>query len=123
MIDELPVQFQNRDFEFSMSLSPGEEKHYEHHLRPLSRGEYVFGKLNVFLSTRLGLLERRLKFDLAQNVAVYPSIIQMKQFELRAMQHIAHETGIKKMFGFAKFDVNPICRILQRGKYHADLRI
>ncbi|MCB0523506.1 MAG: DUF58 domain-containing protein [Lewinellaceae bacterium] len=97
VIDELPVQFQNRDFEFSMSLSPGEEKHYEHHLRPLSRGEYLFGKLNVFLSTRLGLLERRLKFDLAQNVAVYPSIIQMKQFELRAMQHIAHETGIKKM--------------------------
>jgi uncharacterized protein (DUF58 family) len=66
-------------------------------LRPLSRGAYDFGHINVFVATRIGLLERRLIFEQTQQVSVYPSIIQMKQFELRAMRHIAHDTGIKKM--------------------------
>jgi uncharacterized protein (DUF58 family) len=97
IIDELPVQFQLRDFEVRLRLNPGEKTTYRHTLKPLSRGEYRFGRINVFASTRLGLLERRLVFDQEQDVAVYPSIIQMKRYELRAMRQIAHETGIKKM--------------------------
>jgi uncharacterized protein (DUF58 family) len=66
-------------------------------LRPLSRGVYAFGNINVFAATRIGLAERRIVFAQPEDVAVYPSIIQMKRYELRAMRHIAHETGIKKM--------------------------
>ena len=95
--DELPAQFQRRDFEIRCQLSPGQPYLAKHALRPLSRGVYHFGNINVFASTRLGLVERKLVFKQPQEVAVYPSIIQMKQYELRAMQHIAHETGIKKM--------------------------
>ena len=95
--DELPPQFQQRDFEIHCELPPGQPYLAKHVLRPLSRGVYDFGNINVFASTRLGLAERKLVFKQPQEVAVYPSIIQMKQYELRAMQHIAHETGIKKM--------------------------
>ena len=95
--DELPVQFQRRDFEIQCDLAPGQSYVATHTLRPLSRGVYTFGYINVFASTRLGLVERKLVFKQPQEVDVYPSIIQMKRFELRAMQHIAHETGIKKM--------------------------
>ena len=97
IIDELPVQFQRRDFEVKLALSPGPSKTVEHKLTPLTRGVYSFGNINVFVATRLGLVERRLVFRQPQDVDVYPSIIQMKRFELRAMRHIAHETGIKKM--------------------------
>ena len=97
VIDELPVQFQRRDFKVELSLSPAEQRSIEHTLKPLTRGVYAFGNINVFVATRLGLAERRLVFEQAQDVAVYPSIIQMKRYELRAMRHIAHETGIKKM--------------------------
>src|SRR5690349_3588750 len=95
--DELPVQFQLRDFAMHVPLPPGEIRALEHKLTPLSRGVYQFGNVNVFATTRLGLVERRLVFPQNREVAVYPSIIQMKRFELRAMRQIAHETGIKKM--------------------------
>lgn len=95
--DELPVQFQKRDFEIPLQLPAGESRWLEHKLTPLTRGVYSFGNLNIFACTRLGLVERRLVFKQPQEVEVYPSIIQMKRYELRAMQQIAHETGIKKM--------------------------
>ena len=95
--DELPVQFQRRDFEVKCALPPGQPYLAQHTLRPLSRGVYAFGNINLFVSTRIGLVERKLVFKQPQDVDVYPSIIQMKKYELRAMQHIAHETGIKKM--------------------------
>jgi uncharacterized protein (DUF58 family) len=95
--DELPIQFQERDFEAKLVLAPGENKTIEHHLRPLTRGEYLFGNINVFAASMMHLIERKLVFEQPQKVAVYPSIIQMKEYELRAMHQIAHETGIKKM--------------------------
>ncbi|MBK8968276.1 MAG: DUF58 domain-containing protein [Saprospiraceae bacterium] len=97
VVDELPVQFQRRDFEEQLTMAPEEKSTIRYELRPLTRGAYHFGNINVFVATRLGLVERRVIFVQPQEVAVYPSIIQMKRYELRAMQHIAHETGIKKI--------------------------
>jgi uncharacterized protein (DUF58 family) len=97
VIDELPVQFQQRDFEVELGLGPGESYIIHYELKPLTRGVYRFHYINVFVTTLLGLVERRLIFPQEQEVAVYPSIIQMKKYELRAMRQIAHETGIKKM--------------------------
>lgn len=97
VLDELPVQFQRRDFEERLTLAPEERSAIRYELKPLTRGAYHFGKINVFAATRLGLVERRIRFDQPAEVSVYPSIIQMKRYELRAMRHIAHETGIKKM--------------------------
>ena len=97
VIDELPLQFQRRDFEIHCSLPPGEPFQIDYPLTPLTRGIYAFGAINVFLATRLGLVERRLVFEQPQEVSVYPSIIQMKRFELRAMRQISHDTGLKKM--------------------------
>lgn len=97
VLDELPVQFQRRDFEERLTLAPEQRSVIRYDLKPLTRGAYHFGKINVFAATRLGLVERRIRFDQPAEVSVYPSIIQMKRYELRAMRHIAHETGIKKM--------------------------
>lgn len=97
VVDELPVQFQRRDFDQRLTLAPEEKRVIRYELKPLTRGAYHFGNINVFAATRLGLVERRIQFEQPQEVAVYPSIIQMKRYELRAMRHIAHETGIKKM--------------------------
>ena len=66
-------------------------------LRPVERGAYTFGKINIFLSTPLGLLQRRMQFGKAATVPVYPSIMQMKQLELRAFDRIAQHQGIKKI--------------------------
>ncbi|MCB9353478.1 MAG: DUF58 domain-containing protein [Lewinellaceae bacterium] len=95
--DELPVQFQRRDFGIRLPLPPFTPHTAVHDLTPLTRGVYAFGQINVFTATRLGLVERRLVFGQPENVTVYPSIIQMKRYELFALRHIARETGIKKM--------------------------
>ncbi|HMQ49951.1 MAG TPA: DUF58 domain-containing protein [Saprospiraceae bacterium] len=97
LIDELPYQFQIRDFNRIVPLKAGEEKIIRYELRPVERGEYLFGNINLFLSSSLGLLERRYVIEQPCAVAVYPSILQMKQFELKAFNRVTHHKGIKKI--------------------------
>ncbi len=97
LIDELPPQFQIRDFEHEFQLKSGEEKIYEFKLRPVKRGEYNFGALNVFVQNNLGLLSRRYVFTKDTMVKVYPSFIAMKKFELMAISNRLTDVGVKKI--------------------------
>ena len=53
IIDELPVQFQIRDFERKIILESGKENVIHYSLRPVQRGEYHFGAIRVFVSSVL----------------------------------------------------------------------
>ena len=97
IIDELPTQLQLRDFAIKTKIKPLANEVLSYFIKPLSRGEYHFGKLNIYASTRLNLVKRRIEIPVAQMVPVYPSIIQMKKFELYTMSKITRLHGIKKM--------------------------
>ncbi len=97
LIDELPFPFQKRDFDIQLDLPPDEERIVTYDLRPLERGEYEFGKVNIFIESFLGLVKRRLQHTYPMSIAVYPSILQMKQYELRAFDRVSYKQGIKKM--------------------------
>lgn len=97
IIDELPIQLQKRDFELPALLSPGETREMNYEIRPTERGIYRFGAINIFASSFLGLVQRRFRFEEGAEIAVYPSILQMKQFELRAFHQTSRDVGIKKM--------------------------
>lgn len=97
IIDELPVQFQIRDFEKKITLEPDAQRTIQYELRPIERGEYVFGAINLYLNSLLGFVQRRIRVDAEAKVPVYPSILQMKQFELKAFNRTAQFPGIKKM--------------------------
>lgn len=97
LIDELPHQFQKRDFELRISLKAGEKKTVKYELRPLSRGIYHFGQINLFISTILMLAERRMRIPADEEAPVYPSILQMKQFELWAYDRVTHQKGQKRL--------------------------
>ena len=97
LIDEIPIQFQKRDFEFRIKLHTNEKKVVRYELRPVKRGAYHFGKIHLYLSTFLGLIQRRLSFNESTTVPVYPSILQMKNMEMRAMSKISLFKGIKKL--------------------------
>lgn len=96
-IDELPHQFQIRDFEINTSFRSRERKTSTYQLKPLKRGEYHFGALNIFVSSKIGLIQRR--FAAAENrmVKVYPSFMQLRKFELMAIHHNLTDLGIKKI--------------------------
>ena len=55
LIDEIPVQFQKRDFAIRFSLKSGEEKILTYQLKPLARGEYLFHNINLFIKSHIGL--------------------------------------------------------------------
>lgn len=98
IIDEIPVQFQIRDFTVRMVLKPGEEQIINYSLIPKERGEYVFGFTNVYLSTPVGLWSRRIKFGTSTTkAAVYPSFLQMRKYEFLAISNQLVEAGIKRI--------------------------
>jgi uncharacterized protein (DUF58 family) len=96
-IDELPAQFQERNFYLKTVLGPGEQTRLRFDLRPLTRGVYAFGHTHLFARTALGLVERRFTFEHPQEIAVYPSVVQMRRYELMALHDVARDTGIKKV--------------------------
>jgi len=97
LIDELPDQFQRRNFSLAIDLEPGAVYEKTYDLRPLTRGEYSFGNLYLYVNTTLGLVRRRLIQDALAAVPVYPSIQQMKRYELKTMARTATEYGVKKV--------------------------
>ncbi|MGB6152135.1 MAG: DUF58 domain-containing protein [Pricia sp.] len=97
LIDELPVQFQKRDFEHATSLIKGEKKEFSYTVRPVERGEYTFGNLILFASSPLKIVKRKFVFQKDQMVPVYPSIMQMQQYDFLAIGNRLTEIGLKKI--------------------------
>ncbi|NVO29849.1 DUF58 domain-containing protein [Hymenobacter lapidiphilus] len=96
-IDEVPHQFQRRDVLFRALVQPGETSVIRYQLRPTKRGEYEFGALNVYVASPLGLVRRRFRFDENRMVPVYPSFLQMRQYELLAASNRLTEVGVKRI--------------------------
>ena len=97
VFDEIPHQFQLRNLEFKLKLPAGDRQVIKYYLRPVKRGEYSFGAVNVLVSTPISLLSRRFQFSVNKLVPVYPSYIQMRKYELMAISHRLTEVGIKKI--------------------------
>ena len=97
LIDELPYQFQIRDFEKKFVLAPNESLKIDYTLKPLKRGVYKFNSINLFISSFFKIIERRVEILQEQEVAVYPSVLQMKKFELQLFSKTAVFQGIKKV--------------------------
>lgn len=97
IFDETPVQLQMRNFAISFMVKPFEFRELTYDIAPKSRGEYHFGKIHVFIRTSLGFAQKRESFDLSKMIMVFPSVIQMKKMELKALQSINIMTGVKKI--------------------------
>jgi uncharacterized protein (DUF58 family) len=97
IIDEVPFQFQKRDFKITHTLKKGARHSIAYQVRPVTRGVYQFGSLNVFASTQLGLLSRRFTFDAEAEVPVYPSFLQLRKYDLLAFSQKLALHGLKKI--------------------------
>ncbi|MCE3295443.1 MAG: hypothetical protein K0R65_1157 [Crocinitomicaceae bacterium] len=92
-----PVEMQMRNAERHFFLLPGEKKHFSYVFRPKTRGDFRFGNVEIFISSLLFLCKRKMIFELEQTVQVYPSILQMKQYELKVFHQQTRAQGIKKI--------------------------
>lgn len=97
VIDELPNQFQKRDFLVVARIAGGAQERIQYSLRPLERGEYHFHAINAFIKSPLGLVVRRISTEFEQVVKVLPSYLSLRQFELLAHSNNLAEAGTKKI--------------------------
>lgn len=97
IIDELPVQFQKRDFFKTISIIGKNKNTFQYEVRPVERGEYIFGNLNCYVSSTIGLVRKRYTFNKEQMVKVYPSFIQMKKYDFLAIDNRISHIGLKKI--------------------------
>ncbi len=97
VLEDYPVQFQVRDKGIDVSMNRSETRQLSYTLKPMKRGEYIFGFVNTLATGPLGLTYRRFRTCNDQKVAVYPSFVQMRRFELMAVSNRLTEIGIKKI--------------------------
>lgn len=96
VIDELPVQFQERQWIRKATLTGEQSADIDYYLKPLTRGEYLFEDINIFVAAPLRLVTRRFRINAKKTAKVYPSFMQMRRFQLLAISNRLQEAGIKK---------------------------
>lgn len=96
VIDEVPFQFQERNFFLKAKVAAGGAHVFRYILRPVERGLYQFGYSNVFVKSALGMISRRFVFDNEQSVSVYPSYLQLRHYELYSYMNRLNELGVHK---------------------------
>ena len=97
LIDELPFQYQKRDFEINTKLFKQEHKKISYTLRPLERGAYYFGHLNIYANSPRDFVSRRFQYSKDAMVPNYPSFLQLKKYMLLAFSNKIFEYGLKKI--------------------------
>lgn len=96
IIDELPFQFQERSFAIKDTIDRYSKKQILYNVTPKQRGVYEFGAANVYVSIFTKLINKRYKFTVNQNVAVYPSFLNLRKYELLASKTALLPNGVKR---------------------------
>ncbi|MFL5810930.1 MAG: DUF58 domain-containing protein, partial [Flavisolibacter sp.] len=97
IIEELPMQFQERKWKRKISIPANASIEFEYNLKPVERGEYQFGSINVYVEGPLKLVRRRYISGQPQKVKVYPSFIQMRRYQLMAVGTQVQQSGVKRV--------------------------
>ncbi len=97
IVDEIPPIFQRRDLEWNLRVKSKSQKTLEYSIKPFKRGVYDFGAVNVFAASPLYFFSRRFIFSEDKNVAVYPSFLQLRKYEIAAFAQKSYQMGLKKM--------------------------
>ena len=98
LVDELPKQFQYRESIGSLRLNAKESKVLDYEIQPLERGKYAYGRLFGYLSISLpGLVQQQIRLVEPEAILVYPSIIQMRKYELQLDSRTATLSGIRRI--------------------------
>ena len=97
IVDEIPFQFQIRNFEIIRKIKASSLDELNYQLRPTERGEYFFGSLNIYVQSPLRLISRRFSFGNNQMVPTYPSYIQLRKYDLMAFSNNLFQYGVKKI--------------------------
>ncbi len=95
LIEELPYQFQKRDFIFHQILPKKDEKTIHYNLTPKERGIYIFGHINIYANSALKLATKKYIIGEEKEIKCYPSFLRLKEFDIKNFNS-ASSYGSKK---------------------------
>ncbi|MDX6745939.1 DUF58 domain-containing protein [Polaribacter sp. PL03] len=97
IIEELPFQFQKRNFIFPLVIASKEEKNIYYDLKPSERGIYSFGNSNVYVNSPLQLATKKYVLGEEKELKCYPSFLKLREFDFKAFTNDAISYGSKKV--------------------------
>jgi len=93
--DEPPLLFVGAETAYlEKTLQPGESAELSYQLRPLKRGDYSFGNLNLRWTSPLHFVIRQGILPAAAPVKVYPNLYEIRKFDLLARRDQLSEIGL-----------------------------
>lgn len=97
LIEEWPDQLEMRHERRYFRLRRKQQKQISWQLRPVSRGEYTFGNIRLFVRSPLELVTRRFTTGEPETIACYPSYARLNHYGIRSNATIAHQSGSVRM--------------------------
>ncbi len=93
--DEYPYQFRSDAVTLAGAVAPYQLHEARYHLRPLQRGDYRFGDVNVRYLSTLKTFVRQVRYPAAAPVKVYPNVLDVRKYDLLARKGLLFEIGLR----------------------------
>jgi len=99
--DEYPYKFRVDTAFIRGELPPYDifEAHY--HVRPLQRGDYQFGNINLRYHSQLRTFIRQARYPATATIKVYPNVLEVRKYDLLVRKGLLFELGLRqaRIFG------------------------
>jgi uncharacterized protein (DUF58 family) len=93
--DEPPVEFPLDVTVLQGEIAPRQRWEGVYHVRPLRRGDFAFGDLNLRWRGPLGLIVRQARYGCAGPVKVYPNLLDVHRYDLQVRRNRLEELGLR----------------------------
>lgn len=99
--DEYPYQFVCDTTVLAGEVPPYDIFEARYHVRPLQRGDYGFGDVNIRYASALKTFVRQARYPAAAPVKVYPNVLDIRKYDLLARKGLLFELGLRpaRVFG------------------------
>jgi uncharacterized protein (DUF58 family) len=99
--DEYPHQFTADAVTLAGEVGPFDIYEARYHVRPVARGDYAFGDVNVRYRSLLQTFVRQARYPAQARVKVYPNVLDVRKYDLLARKGLLFELGLRanRQFG------------------------
>ena len=99
--DEFPYQFISDSATLKGAIAAYDIHEARYHLRPLQRGNYQFGDINIRYLSALRTFVRQARYPAEAQVKVYPNVLDVRKYDLLARRGLLFELGLRanRQFG------------------------
>src|SRR4051812_3587876 len=92
--DEFPYQFISDAATLNGMIAPYDIHEARYHLRPLQRGNYRFGDINIRYLSALKPFVRHPRYPAEAQVKVSPNVLDVRKYDLLARRGLLFELGL-----------------------------